>query len=836
MRRSFPFFLGFLTLFGAAVFASAQGVEPGEEGLLPPALGREAVELTADLVSYEHERELYEASGNVRIVQGSGRILTTDWLSLNSRTQVGVAVGNVRIRDGNDVIQAQFAAVDMRTLQIVSRKGKVESDLGIFEADVVERISDKEYRLRDGSFSACRCPPENERLPWQLDVKEATLEVGGYAKAKGITFRILDIPAFYIPWLIFPVKDSRQTGFLVPILGSGNRGGRSIEVPFFWAARDNISVTVRPTYFSERGVKTSTQVEYVVGEETEGEIGASYLPGDNQIADEERDGNLFFSENRWAGWWNHRQPLTKDLRFGAGVRHISDNQYPLDFEDLDGVWRNSRFLSSNIWVTGGRNGLYGGVEVTQFDDLNAPEDLDRDDFLLNRLPEVSLSALPRGFRDFPVRASLDFDYIYFKQRKNPAGSSLAGAAAAVNQQFFDTGLDGRFNAEETVNPDPMVLGPDEHLDDFGAPGRTEGDGFFQEGEPLADFGHRFDIHPRLSLPLQLGALETFSELGYRATTYAPDRGSSETRGLWTGRIDVRTRFIKPLTLANRSINHIVEPSATFGVISNESQSGNPLFVPNSGVRQRRLINHDLRGLLRNPSDRIREERILLGAIANHFYAPPAHDQTAPRHIGTLRIGGGYDYEVAEPTFLYGEASLTPNPNILVGARFGYDLKRSRSAESNVDIEWRTEPRYALASSVSERRHSVTFGYRYLRDVPDFYERWFRNDDVFEEFKEDFDRINQLNLDGNLALLRQIDVFFNGFISVEESSTVGGTVGIAFLSDCACWELIAQMQRRTRPDNTRFGIELRLAGLGFQKIKRTRPLVPSRLEDGSTRQR
>ena len=62
------------------------------------------------------------------------------------------------------------------------------------------------------------------------------------------------------------------------------------------------------------------------------------------------------------------------------------------------------------------------------------------------------------------------------------------------------------------------------------------------------------------------------------------------------------------------------------------------------------------------------------------------------------------------------------------------------------------------------------------------------------------------------------------------------MGLAFLSDCGCWELIAQMRRRTRPDVTRFSLEIRLAGLGFQQLRRERPLVRSRLEYPNARRR
>ncbi len=42
-------------------------------------------------------------------------------------------------------------------------------------------------------------------------------------------------------------------------------------------------------------------------------------------------------------------------------------------------------------------------------------------------------------------------------------------------------------------------------------------------------------------------------------------------------------------------------------------------------------------------------------------------------------------------------------------------------------------------------------------------------------------------------------------------------GLAFLSGCACWELVVALEQRIRPDETRFTVEVRLAGLGFEPL-------------------
>ena len=782
-----------------------------------PAGGRaqefagERVRIHADELSFEEERGLYEAVGNVRVEQPGGRVLTADWLTVNETTQMGVAVGNVEIRDGDELVRADFAAINIRTLEALATKATLDTPLGMdFRGDAVERTGANTYRVQKGTFTTCRCPPGEGRRPWELEVEDADIRVGGYAVARDVTFRVLGVPLLYTPWLILPVKTERQSGFLVPAASNTSRGGTEIELPFFWAPRHDLNVLLHPTYIQERGFKNSIEAEYVFGEHGTTEAGVGFLFHDDDV---DGDGAQSFSSDRWAYWLHHRQSLGPGLRFGADINRISDNNYPLDFEDLRAEARNTRFLSSTAWATYGRGGLYAGLEASHLDDLQSPNDLDRDDFLLHRLPDLRLTTLPRRLGTLPLLGALDLRYTYFWQQ---ADTQTLRGNSAIGGLFFDTGTDGVFDPDEPRR-DGSFVGVDNHADGtVGLPpalGDTEGDGLFQEGELLADFGHRLDLQPRVSFPWRWGALETLSELGYRGTFYAPEHGDSETRSLWTGRFDARAHFVKEIVLGGRSLQHIVEPKLAFGFISDESQDRNPVFIPPSAVIQKRLVDGDLRVLLRNPADRVLEERLLQLGVENRFYAPARAAGGGPRLIGSLRLGAGYDFEESDTYNAFLHANFFPNDNLQMRTNVGYDVEDTRLAEADVSMLWRSEPRYGLRSSRSDRRNELQLTYRYLRDLPEFFEDFQRPDDIFDEFDSGLDRINQFSLNANWALARQIDLFASGYLSLEEASTSEGRLGVTFLSGCACWELMASVQRRTRPDDTRFTIELRLAGLG-----------------------
>ena len=86
----------FLVAWVCAAFASgrASAAEP-EISDDRPGVSGETFVVRADEVSYDQNRDLYEAAGRVRVVQTGGRTLSADWLAFNRTTQVGIATGHV---------------------------------------------------------------------------------------------------------------------------------------------------------------------------------------------------------------------------------------------------------------------------------------------------------------------------------------------------------------------------------------------------------------------------------------------------------------------------------------------------------------------------------------------------------------------------------------------------------------------------------------------------------------------------------------------------------------------------------------------------------------------
>jgi lipopolysaccharide assembly outer membrane protein LptD (OstA) len=799
MRRWAGVLLGTgVVLLAAAPLGSV--VSAREEG---SDLRGEGFTLEADAASYDQERDLYEASGNVRVVQEGGRTLQADWLVFNRTSRIGVAIGNVRLQDRQDVLVSDFAAIDMRSLVAVARNAELDNPTPGFamQGETIRRTGVNTYEIEDGTFTTCRCEPPSPRRPWEIGVDKANVRVGGYAVARNLRFRAFGVPILYLPWIIFPVKTERQTGFLIPSFSRSSRNGSELEVPFFLTLGRSAQLTLRPDILSKRGLKTAFDLEYVFGEEAWGEGGVAGLPGDNEV--DRHDLATPFSDDRWAFWLRHDQPLGEGARLGFDLNRASDNQYIIDFEDIPRSSRTQRFLGSSAWATWARRGYYAGVEAGHVDDLQSPDDVDRDDFMLQRLPDVRVSTLPRALGGTRLRLGFDSRYTYFYQ--SDAESRVGQGRRALRGIFFDTGADALFDEQE---PDASgrFPGGDVHGDNFlgGARSTTrgEGNGLFDEGELLADDGHRLDLYPNVSLPWRFGVIETLSEVGFRETLYFPDEQSSERREIWTFRVDARTRVARRYLVRGRELRHQIEPRVTLAAVSTPSQDANPLFIPASRLEPRRLTEGDPRLLTRDPTDRVADARLAVFQIGNRLYTRAPVPGQPVRLLGEFRFGTGYDFQESQLERIFAQGYFQPSQRLLLGLDVGWDPDDARLEDVSAALSW-----------LGTAGQSLRLSYRYLRQPVLGFDEFQRDDDIFDEADAAFDKVSQINLNSLLVVSSRLELFLNGYLSLEDSSTNGGEFGFVLLSRCKCWDLVASVERRTRPDDTRFNLQLNLAGLG-----------------------
>lgn len=781
---------------GAAHGVLAAALVAGAAHAIPQIDPDQAFELTADVVEYQSQRDLYVASGAVRVVQGERRI-HADWVAFNNETRRAIAAGNVRVLDGPELVEAELVQFDIDTLEGVLFEGYYDTGRLNFRvwARSMEKVGPQDYEIEHGRFTTCRCPDPDGREPWSVDAGEADVEIGGYGFTKNTVFRVLDFPILYLPWMFFPVKTDRESGLLFPLLGVSGRNGFEFGVPLFWAARENVNVTLTPVYMTERGFKPELDIATVYGEKSFLRLQGSFVW--DQKIDPDTPATPF-GRARWFARGQLDQELPWDWQIRGDVNLISDNEYVVDFEDM-ARFRLNRFLESTLFALGsaGRDrsvGMRAGVRYA--DDLQSPDDLDRDEILLQRAPEVAVDWAESRTPVPGLVASFDSEYIHFG-----AFEDVQGAVDPAGY-FSDVGIDALPNTRE--NPRAPGSTADFNGDDFdlvGNPSGPQGDARFEEGEPLADRGHRLMLRPRLALPFRPSRLfEVYPEVGYAQTLYFTEADDFAQRGLFTARVDLRSRiagrFDLPILPATR---HVVEPVIGWAYVRHYHQRpDNPIFVPETALPARMIRQLSMDNITRDTADRIDNANLLRFGIGNRFFAG-----AQGRLRADVELSIAYDFERQKMDLLILDGETFPRRGVSSRFSLAFDADALAIDQALLTVFSRL-PRWGPVTT------HLAGSYRYRRDVPKFFED-FRDGRRYRDF-EAFQHVSQIDTNLRFNVGESWAFLYRLGYSLERSLLLTNAGGVEYVSKCRCWAIGLDLSDdRTR--GVQFFVRFNLLGLG-----------------------
>jgi LPS-assembly protein len=248
------------------LFASGQ---PGEQPA--PSSVREQ-DVTISALQQEKEGAVYKLRGQAEIHYGT-YILHADSVDYNSDTGEATADGHVVLDGGpnDEHVEATHATYNVR-----AESGRFEHVVGTtgmqlrgkrmilttenpfaFTGRVVEKTGPDHYLVYDGTITTCELP----RPKWEFNAHKIIVEVGGNATIYHSTFRIEGVPVFYFPFATHPVeREPRQTGLLIPNVGSSSIKGTILGDSIFWAINRSMDVTAGAEYFTRRG--WAPQIEF----------------------------------------------------------------------------------------------------------------------------------------------------------------------------------------------------------------------------------------------------------------------------------------------------------------------------------------------------------------------------------------------------------------------------------------------------------------------------------------------------------------------------------------------------------------------------------------------
>jgi len=318
--------------------------------------------------------------------------------SLNYNTETGQSTAN----------DVAFASVELQAHGYAKRLNKP---------------NDSEYELDEVMFSTC--PPTNRK--WQFDAKSIDLNTDtGRGEAYDTTFRIADVPVFYLPYFNFPIDSRRSSGFLLPSASVSSESGVELDVPYYFNLAPNYDATLNTQIYTNRNPMLSGEFRYLTENYGEGIVSGSYLPNDKEFNDEDRK-SLFYDH-----YWSSKDipRLSADAKYS----YVSDSDYLDDFDNL-GLSDNTINLPRRARVNYYNDYVDGELKVETFQTLDAFTDdgeaLEDKDKPYSRLPQLKLDYRLPWAKNFDITGV--HDSAYFKKSIDDGSEDEKSGARIYNK-------------------------------------------------------------------------------------------------------------------------------------------------------------------------------------------------------------------------------------------------------------------------------------------------------------------------------------------------------------------------------------------------------------------
>ncbi|HID11835.1 MAG TPA: LPS-assembly protein LptD [Candidatus Latescibacteria bacterium] len=292
------------------------------------------------------------------------------------------------LHQGGEKLEGVRMVYNFRTGRGAVWQGKTQFEKGVYWGQKVVRSEDGVLYVQGGVYTTCDLAHPHyhfysPRMKVTLDDKVV---------ARPVIFYLGEVPILRLPFMVFPIRKGRHSGWLRPQYGSTSREGRYIRnIGYYFAPSDYWDIVLRADMYERVGLVLTSRLRYALRYRFRGSIGGSWKW--------ERGGR------RWDLELRHTQTPRPKLRLEVDGHFVSDREYLRDVR-FDPVLRMRRTLRSTATLTRNWRGG-GGLSLV----LQQIQYLDRNEDRYS-LPRMSLS-LPQyalGGKKLYFRPSLRAGY------------------------------------------------------------------------------------------------------------------------------------------------------------------------------------------------------------------------------------------------------------------------------------------------------------------------------------------------------------------------------------------------------------------------------------------
>lgn len=310
--------LGGVTLAAAAEGEPpAQRVEIGGSGV-PEGV---SIEWSGTLTQSEDGTAVF--NGPVTLVMESRDTrIQGDRMSLREKRYVEIE-GNALLVWGRTRVFGRRMTYDLQT-----ERGVIEDAMGqtldeyVFWAKSVEKIGEDTVRLHSATVTTCTQP-----VPyWSFSVSSATIHIDNYARMWNVRVRAGRAPLLYLPFIVWPVKQDRAPGLLMPELSNSRSRGQMYRQQLFIPLGRSADLTLEGRYYTKAGFGSGGRLRAIPNVNGSVELEGFYIQ--DKVYAEQHPGDL----DRYQIMYRQEQQFLNGFRMVADADVLSDPDFLSDYQ------------------------------------------------------------------------------------------------------------------------------------------------------------------------------------------------------------------------------------------------------------------------------------------------------------------------------------------------------------------------------------------------------------------------------------------------------------------------------------------------------------------------
>lgn len=601
--------------------------------------------ITAENLYRDLEKDLVQISGNVQIIY-QNQHFSADFVEINLKKKHAYFRGHVNIQTIEYNVGGDEISLDYYSNQALIVNGYVQSNNITFKGKLIEQRGPTTFFIADADFTTCtNCPST-----WSFQGSQIRAELGGYAFLKNTFLKVSDVPIFWLPYLVLPLKNERQSGFLFPEFGYIRNRGLFFSESFFWAISRSQDLTFTLKNYELGGLKELVEYRYALSDFSGGQLNVAHFNDTVFSADYAKTGQIpeGTTFRRWAIQGYSQQEINDVAQARVKINQISDLQYPKDFYEEFKTYAEGG-LENRLNISAHSHHALGQLDSIYYKHLLESDPLQSNSSAVHTLPELKFDITTTQIADSAVyfRFNAQYDNFYRKNKWDDIST-------LDNQKYVTNITNNPACAHNATTGCTSVY-----------------DGTFNQGNDILRTGQR--VFYKASLLTQsftpVDYLNISPEVSYNEAHYFFSEGDERYNSRRYAQIDInsRSRMYRIYESDNQDAKykHELIPELSYTYIPFVEQDAHPFFgnIENgeySFSSRNNLADSDLNtpyGLQYDYFDRIYDRHLVTLTFLNRVIKKRMSDKSY-KNILDFRLAQSYDLYQIQNKYSQGNQPLS----------------------------------------------------------------------------------------------------------------------------------------------------------------------------------